>query len=169
MALPQKLMTSVGEPIHDLLEAALSPTSLRLGRPSTLELPGGWRLHHRLEAKGRRLIEIYDVSRALVGFVASTNRTLVSVDAAWRGLTLTAGGDRRWWTLALGHAALQFPPSVTFMRRNRDQRLIRTVVVPLSVEGMWVTMVSGRQTSVSLRQGSRQHHHRVWPTFQGRP
>jgi hypothetical protein len=169
MTLSEKRTTLLNDSVHDLLEPGSSQTSPRFGCLSKLELPGGWRLDHQLEARGRRLVQIFDVSRALVGFVASTDQPIVAVGAAWRGLTQEADGDRRWWTLAIGHAGLQPPPSVTFMRRHQDRRLLRTVVTPVAVDGLWAMVVSGRQATVRLRQGSRQHLHRVWPTFQGRP
>ena len=141
--------------VHELLEDGLLQTRQRLGCLSNLELPGGWHLHHHMETSGRRLIEIYDVSRDLVGFVASTDQPLVSIRAAWRGLTREADGDRRWWTLAIGHANLHAQPCVTFTSRTRDRRLLRTIVTPVAIDGLWVLMVSGRQTTVSLRQGSQ--------------
>jgi hypothetical protein len=141
------------KPIHELLEDGLLQTPQRLGCLSNLELPGGWHLHHHMETSGRRLIEIYDVSRDLVGFVASTDQPLVSIGAAWRGLTREADGDRRWRTLAIGHANLHAQPCVTFTSRTRDRRLLRTIVTPVAIDGLWVLMVSGRQTTVSLRQG----------------
>ncbi|MCW2538426.1 MAG: hypothetical protein JWN95_151 [Frankiales bacterium] len=169
MALAEKQTTLVNNAIHDLIEAGLLQTPPTLDCPSNLELPGGWCLQHHMKARGRRLIQIYDVSGALVGFVASTDQPLVSVGAAWRGLTRDAGADPRWWTLAIGHANLDPQPSVTFTSRLRDRRLLRTVVTPVAIDGLWVTMVAGRQATVSLQQGPRRHQHRVLPTFQGRP
>jgi hypothetical protein len=104
------------------------------GNLTDLQLAGGWRLQHRLQASARHVIEIYDVSRDLVGLVASTRQPLVSI----------AG-------------------------RSPGGRVRRTIVEPVVVDGLWVAMVSGRQATVSLRQGPHQRLHRVSPTIRGRP
>jgi hypothetical protein len=122
-----------------------------------------------METSGRRLIEIYDVSHELVGFVASTDQPLVSTGAAWRGLTIEADGARRWWTLAIGHANVHAQPRVTFTSRTRDGRLLRTIATPVAIDGLWLTMVSGRQATISFRQGSQRHLCRASPTIRGRP
>jgi hypothetical protein len=138
------------------------------GNLTDLQLPGGWRLQHRLQASARHVIEIYDVSRDLVGLVASTRQPLVSIDAAWRGLA-AGWGEREWWALAVGHALRDTDPCITFAGRSPGGRVRRTIVEPVVVDGLWVAMVSGRQATVSLRQGPHQRMHRVSPTIRGRP
>jgi hypothetical protein len=149
--------------------AVASSQPFQPGNLTDLHLPGGWRLQHRLQASAQHVIEIYDVSRDLVGLVASTQHSLVSIDAAWRGLAAAARGERRWWALAVGHALRDAAPCITFAGRTPGGRVRRTIVAPVVVDGLWVAMVSGRQATVSLRQGPHERLHRVAPTIRGRP
>jgi hypothetical protein len=146
--------------------ATLMPSTANL---TELQLPGGWRLHHHVEANARRVIEIYDASCDLVGLIASTQQPLVSIDAAWRGLTAEAEGERRWWALAIGHAHRDTDPCIVFAGKPARGGVQRTMVTPVVVDGLWVATVSGRQATVSLRQGPHQYLHRVSPTIRGRP
>jgi hypothetical protein len=153
---------------HQLLDQRLSRTPLEPGKTFDLDLPGGWHLHLHVDRRGQHRIETYDVADELVGFVASTDQPLVAVGAAWRWLTREPTA-RRWWTLAIGHATLSEEPQVTFTSRSRDRRLLRTVITPVAIGGLWMTVVPGRHGVVAVCQGSQQHLHRVSPTISGRP
>jgi hypothetical protein len=127
------------------------------GSPLPIE---GWRLYHRRQSNGRRVIEINDVAGDLVGLITSTNLPMLSVDAAWRGRSELVDDTRQWWALAFGHASAgDDDPAVTFSRRLGPSRHIRrTVVRPSRVHGLWVAAVPGLYSSVTCRQGTE---HRI--------
>jgi hypothetical protein len=153
-------------PVAEIKRATRTPSTDNL---TDLQLPGSWRLHHHVETNARRIIEIYDASCDLVGLVASTQHPLVCIDAAWRGLTAKPEGERRWWALAIGHAHRDTDPCIVFASKSPSGGVRRTIVTPLVVDGLWVATVSGRQATVSLRQGPHQCLHRISPTIRGRP
>jgi hypothetical protein len=152
-----------------LAKGALGQRPPGLDGPGDLHLPGGWRLSHFVQPTGQRVIEIHDTSRDLVAFVASATRPVVSIDAAWRGLGADPAGEQQWWALAIGHARRKPDPQVTFASRFAHGQVRRTTVTPNVVDGLWVALVSGRQGTVTFRQGPHQCIHRISPTFRGRP
>jgi hypothetical protein len=107
------------------------------GCVSELKLHSGWRIRYVNEPTGRDIIEIYDVSCDLVGFVASASRPLISIDAAWRGHFTDDSGRRQWWALAIGHAPVESAPLVTFGSRSSSGQLRRTTVAPTVGGGLW--------------------------------
>jgi hypothetical protein len=119
----------------------------------------GWRLSQRLLPNGRVAIEINDDTGDLVGLITSTNLPMLSVDGAWRG-TADAGGTRRWWALAIGHATTSDDdPAVTFTRRLGPYGIPhRTMVRPALMAGLWIAAVPGLHTTVTCRQGTE---HRI--------
>jgi hypothetical protein len=133
-----------------------------------VRLPGGWWLRHFVQATGQRVIEIHDTSRDLVALVASATWPHVSIDAAWRGFSAMATGERRWWALAVGHARRGTDPTVTFASRLPRGQVRRLTVTPNVIDGLWVAMAFGPQGTVSLRQGPHQRVHRISPTFRAR-
>jgi hypothetical protein len=138
------------------------------GCPTDLQLRSGWRVRHFTEGTGRRVIEIYDVSRERVALVASSMRPLVSIDAAWRGHQVGVSGQSQWWALAIGHAYGESIPLVTFGSRSSGGQVRRVAVTPDIIDGLWLAMVPGRQATVSLCQ--RPHHpvRGISPTYRGR-
>jgi hypothetical protein len=143
-------------------------TSLALDGPINVQLPGGWGLRHLVQATGPRVIEIYDTSRDMVGFVASTKRPIASIAAAWRGFSADRSGERHWWALAIGHAHRDTEPQVSFASLSSRGHVRRMTVIPTVTDGLWVAMATGRQGTVRLRQGPLQRTCRVAPTFHGR-
>jgi hypothetical protein len=123
---PESVTGSTGQSLNDwLLRTHMEPGSL-----NRLDIPGGWHLRHHMDMTGRRCIEVYDISRELAGFVTSTDQPHVSIGAAWRGIAEGPHGNRRWWTLAIGHATLATQTRVTFASRDRRGGLLRTTVSP---------------------------------------
>jgi len=105
-----------------------------------------WRIRCRLQPDGRTVIEVSDETGVLAGLVASTRLPIVSADAGWRGITRSAGGESRWWALAIGHAPADAGrPAVTFMRGLPGSR--PATVRPVTMGGVWVAAVTGRYTT----------------------
>jgi hypothetical protein len=48
-------------------------------------LESGWRVERKVRADGASVLAVFDSTGDMVGFVASRPRTLVAIDAAWRG------------------------------------------------------------------------------------
>ena len=116
----------------------------------------GWRIRWRAQPDSRTVIEVCDETGALTGLVAGTRLPIVSADAGWRGLTRGAGGARRWWALAIGHApAGSGRPAVTFTRgRPGSVRARHTTVHPVTMGGLWAAAVLGRYTTVRCQLAS---------------
>jgi hypothetical protein len=167
--------------VKDLAEKTLEKRQLsRLGQRTTpaskdsaasrdtaLLLPGDWLLRQSPKGAGQRVMEVFDASRDLVGFVASSSHPLTSIGGAWRGISVQGSGVREWWALAIGHAYQDPEPCVVFTSRSSSGRLHRSFVTPTLTDGLWVATASGHQDAVSLRQGPRHHVQRVSSTFRG--
>jgi hypothetical protein len=113
------------------------------------------------------LVEVFDSAGQLMGSVTSAPLDLVSIDAAWRGVTWDPVGRRRWWAVAIGHAGRDCDLAVSFARRCRDGVVQRTPAATTRADGLWVGVAAGRQTTVSLRQGPHHQVRRASPTFRG--
>jgi hypothetical protein len=110
----------------------------------------GWCIRRYVQPDGRTVIDVSDETGVLTGLVVGTRLPIVSADAAWRGIACGAGGARRWWALAIGHApAGAGRPAVTFTRgRPGSRHARRTTVRPAPTGGLWVAAVFGRYTMV---------------------
>ena len=138
----------------------------RLCRAGAIDvgLPGGWRLHRRVEPTGCTAVEVADARAHVVGAVHSATVPMLSVAAAWRGWVRDVGDATRWWALAMGHARIGEDLTVAFCRRDvRTGRLHLTVLTPTVVGGVWVAATAGPHVGVSCRQGRQQRFRRLTP------
>jgi hypothetical protein len=140
----------------------------RPGSSTTGGLPGGWLLRHYVRSNGRSVFEILDAHHDLAGLIASTDQLRNSVDTAWRGHRNDAGVGRRWWALAMGHVDVDASPSVTFVDRLPHGCARRTTITPIVVDGLWIAVVVGRHSAVTLRTGGFHQVMRISPTWRGR-
>jgi len=147
--------------------AALTyPPSTDLADPFATPLPiFGWHLRQRVQPNGRAAIEITDDTGDLIGLVASTSLSMLSIDAAWRGRGRSDDGTQQWWALAVGHASAgDDDPIVTFTRRIGQRGTAhRTVVRPSRLQGLWIAAVPGLHTTITCRQGSEHRVRRLAP------
>jgi hypothetical protein len=135
----------------------------QLHLPTALE--SGWRVERKVRDDKASVLEVFDSTGDLMGFVATTPHRLVSIDAAWRSLTFDQDGRRRWWAVAIGHAFRDTDLRLSFARRGRKGVVRRTPAAIAAADGLWVAVAAGHQTAVSLRQGPHHHVHRVSATF----
>jgi hypothetical protein len=144
----------------DAIPLATPTGGTSLGSADGIPLPlDGWQLRHRVPPNGRAIVEVIDDTGDLIGLIMSTNLSMLSVDAAWRGIGHDADGARQWWALAIGHASPDDDdePVVTFRRRaERHQSPHRAVVRPVRIRGLWIASAPGLYTTVSCRHGSGQ-------------
>jgi hypothetical protein len=124
----------------------------------------GWRVERKVGDQGSSVLEVFDATGGLMGFAASTPRCLLSIDAAWRGVTWDQDGRRHWWAIAVGHAPRDTGLRVSFARRRRNGVVQRTQAALAGSDGLWMAVGAGLQTTVSLRQGRQHLVHRVSAT-----
>jgi hypothetical protein len=124
----------------------------------------GWRVERNMGHHGSIVLEVFDTTGDLMGLAASTPRRLLSIDAAWRGVTWDQDGRRHWWAIAIGHARSDTDLRVSFARRRRNGVVQRTQAAIARCDGLWMAVGAGLQTTVSLRQGPYHHVHRVSAT-----
>jgi hypothetical protein len=116
----------------------------------------GWVVQWRPGRDGHLVVEVLDSADNLVGMLSGTDRSMVTVDGAWRGTGQDAGGARAWWTLAMGHATdTTDQPVVTFGHRADPHRPAHHTVVPTARrDGLWFASVPGRHAAIAVRQGA---------------
>jgi hypothetical protein len=147
---------------------AVRPT----GPPIRVRLPaGGWQVGFRAQPDGRTVVEVTDEDETLAGLMASGRLPILSIDAAWRGVTSDPGGRRQWWALAIGHAPAEAGlPSVTFTHGTGVTGHGPSTPQPPPVDGLWVAhdglwvaAAAGRYTQVRLTARSATQVRRLRP------